>query len=79
MDKFSIESKIVSQLITFCFSLIMENHISVSSESIENLQKTLTDIKVDIPTRFRSIFTLKAINNSKAIDALAAGIKFHHN
>lgn len=47
---------------------------SVPIETIESLQRTLTDVKVDIPTRFRSIFTLKAIKNKRAIDALAAGI-----
>jgi len=46
---------------------------AVPIETIESLQKTLTDVKVDIPTRFRAIFTLKAVKNKKAIDALAAG------
>lgn len=52
---------------------------AVPIETIESLQKTLTDVKVDIPTRFRSIFTLKAIKSPRAIDALATGLKHIEN
>lgn len=50
-----------------------EKIIDVTPEKLEELRKIITDPKMGMPKRFRTIFTLRNIGGPKSIDILVQG------